>query len=58
MTKEAVNLTRALKGDNKIQGNWGNYSYQDPKSQVYVKEVSLKPKLASIQVIIAVINRM
>ncbi|OZS74917.1 DNA recombination protein RmuC [Providencia rettgeri] len=23
MTKEAVNLTRALKGDNKIQGNWG-----------------------------------
>ncbi len=23
MTKEAINLTRALKGDNKIQGNWG-----------------------------------
>lgn len=23
MAKEAVNLTRALKGDNKIQGNWG-----------------------------------
>lgn len=23
MSKEAVNLTRALKGDNKIQGNWG-----------------------------------
>ncbi|MDV5226997.1 MULTISPECIES: DNA recombination protein RmuC [Providencia] len=23
MTKETVNLTRALKGDNKIQGNWG-----------------------------------
>ncbi|HEM6891888.1 TPA: DNA recombination protein RmuC [Providencia rettgeri] len=23
MTKEAVNLTRALKGDNKIQGSWG-----------------------------------
>lgn len=23
MSKEAVNLTKALKGDNKIQGNWG-----------------------------------
>src|SRR5690554_8084748 len=23
MTKEATNLTRALKGDSKIQGNWG-----------------------------------
>lgn len=23
MSKEALNLTRALKGDNKIQGNWG-----------------------------------
>jgi len=23
MSKEAVNLTRALKGDNKVQGNWG-----------------------------------
>ncbi|AKZ65642.1 DNA recombination protein RmuC [Candidatus Palibaumannia cicadellinicola] len=23
MTKETVNLTKALKGDNKIQGNWG-----------------------------------
>lgn len=23
MTQEAVNLTRALKGDNKAQGNWG-----------------------------------
>ena len=23
MSKEAINLTRALKGDNKIQGNWG-----------------------------------
>ena len=23
MTQEAVNLTKALKGDNKIQGNWG-----------------------------------
>ncbi len=23
MTKEAVNLTRALKGDSKVQGNWG-----------------------------------
>lgn len=59
MTKEAVNLTRALKGDNKIQGNWGKlFLPGSSKSQVYVKEVSLKPKLASIQVIIAVINRM
>jgi DNA recombination protein RmuC len=23
MTEEAINLTRALKGDNKVQGNWG-----------------------------------
>ncbi|POS81680.1 hypothetical protein EPUL_006769, partial [Erysiphe pulchra] len=23
MTQEAVNLTRALKGDNRVQGNWG-----------------------------------
>ena len=23
MSKEATNLTRALKGDNKMQGNWG-----------------------------------
>ncbi|STQ08448.1 DNA recombination protein RmuC [Enterobacter cloacae] len=23
MAQEAVNLTRALKGDNKTQGNWG-----------------------------------
>ena len=23
MTKEATNLTRALKGDSKMQGNWG-----------------------------------
>ena len=23
MSKEAVNLTKALKGDNKTQGNWG-----------------------------------
>lgn len=23
MVQEAINLTRALKGDNKIQGNWG-----------------------------------
>ncbi|SUB19043.1 DNA recombination protein rmuC [Pantoea agglomerans] len=23
MAQEALNLTKALKGDNKIQGNWG-----------------------------------
>ncbi|XNM82175.1 DNA recombination protein RmuC [Escherichia coli] len=23
MAQEAINLTRALKGDNKTQGNWG-----------------------------------
>ena len=23
MAQEAINLTKALKGDNKIQGNWG-----------------------------------
>ena len=48
MAQEAINLTRALKGDNKTQGNWGEVVLTRVlRLPVCVKGMNMKPRSAS-----------
>ena len=48
MAQEAINLTRALKGDNKTQGNWGEVVLTRVlEAPVCVKGMNMKPRSAS-----------
>lgn len=47
MAREALNLTKALKGDNKTQGNWGKSFWPKClKPQGYVRGMNIKHRLA------------
>ena len=50
ITKEAENLTRAIKGDNKIQGNWGEWILETILEQsglVKGREYQVQPSMVS-----------
>lgn len=63
MSQETENLTRALKGDNKVQGNWGEMILEKilessglRKGEEFILQASLKNEEGKVQLPDAIIN--